>query len=174
MVDYWVRQEPIATSNGVDTNPVKRGVWILENLPHMPPPPAPEDVPAIEQSGENKSKSLIDLLAFHRENQACAKCHDKIDSMGVPLEGFDPIGRLRNKYENKAVVEAVMTKSDGRVYRWRSRCERLLLENKEHFYGCLLESSWNLPLAANWNISMKKKLTTSSKEPSLEVRDSEH
>ena len=127
----------IATSNGVDTNPVKRGVWILENLLHMPPPPAPEDVPAIEQSGENRNKSLIDLLAFHRENQACAKCHDKIDPMGVPLEGFDPIGRLRDKYENKAVVEAVMTKSDGRVIDGVRGVKDYLLENKEHFYGCL-------------------------------------
>jgi hypothetical protein len=127
----------IATSNGVDTNPVKRGIWILENLLHMPPPPAPEDVPAIEQSGENKSKSLIDLLAFHRENQACAKCHDKIDPMGVPLEGFDPIGRVRTKYENKAIVEAVMTKSDGRVLNGVRGVKDYLLENKEHFYGCL-------------------------------------
>lgn len=127
----------IATSNGVDTNPVKRGIWILENILDNPPPPAPDDVPAIEQSGENKAKSLIDLLAHHRENAACAKCHDKIDPMGVPMEGFDPIGRLRTKYENRAKVEAKATNSNGTVIDGVKGLKQHLLKNKEMFYHCL-------------------------------------
>ena len=31
-----------ATANGVDTQPVLRGVWVLENILGMPPPPAPK------------------------------------------------------------------------------------------------------------------------------------
>ncbi|MEM1296632.1 MAG: DUF1592 domain-containing protein, partial [Verrucomicrobiota bacterium] len=37
----------MATANGVDTQPVLRGVWVLENLLGMPPPPPPKDVPAL-------------------------------------------------------------------------------------------------------------------------------
>ena len=37
-----------ATANGVETSPVVRGVWILENVLGTPPSPPPPDVPPIE------------------------------------------------------------------------------------------------------------------------------
>ena len=37
----------MVTANGVDTQPVIRGVWVLENILGMPPPPPPKDVPAL-------------------------------------------------------------------------------------------------------------------------------
>ena len=33
-----------ATSNGVDTTPILRGVWLLENVLGTPPSPPPPDV----------------------------------------------------------------------------------------------------------------------------------
>ena len=37
----------MATANGVDTHPVQRGVWLLENVFGTPAPPPPDNVPAI-------------------------------------------------------------------------------------------------------------------------------
>ena len=36
----------MATANGVDTHPVHRGVWLLENILGMPTPPPPPEVEA--------------------------------------------------------------------------------------------------------------------------------
>ncbi len=36
------------SANGVDTSPVTRGVWVLENILGITPPPPPDEVPAIE------------------------------------------------------------------------------------------------------------------------------
>ena len=40
------------TSTPTRTSPVKRGVWILENLLNAPPPPPPPDVPPLEGDGK--------------------------------------------------------------------------------------------------------------------------
>ena len=41
----------------------------------------------------------------HRADQACSVCHDRIDPLGFMLEGFDPIGRYRQKDESGTVVD---------------------------------------------------------------------
>jgi hypothetical protein len=35
------------------------------------------------------------MLAKHRENQMCAACHARIDSFGLPFEGYGPVGDVR-------------------------------------------------------------------------------
>lgn len=86
-----------ASANGIDTSPVIRGVWILENLIGTPPPAPPPDVPAIEPDARGAT-TIRDLLEKHRSVQACKDCHMNIDPYGFPLEVFGPIGEFRNKY----------------------------------------------------------------------------
>lgn len=86
-----------ASANGVETSPVVRGVWILENLLGTPPSPAPPDVPAIEPDTRG-AKTVRELIAKHRSVQACADCHAHIDPYGFPLEIYGPIGETRNRY----------------------------------------------------------------------------
>ncbi|MEK9649166.1 MAG: DUF1592 domain-containing protein, partial [Gammaproteobacteria bacterium] len=50
------------------TSPVKRGVWVLENLLGTPPPAPPANVPALEETGENQIHTLRDQLTLHRQN----------------------------------------------------------------------------------------------------------
>jgi len=92
------------TSNGVDTSPVIRGVWMLEKLFGTPPAPPPPDVPAIEPDIRG-AKTIRDLLEKHREVKACADCHDRIDPLGYAFEEFDPIGRVRETYESGAPID---------------------------------------------------------------------
>jgi hypothetical protein len=86
-----------ATANGVDTQPVLRGVWALENILGSPPPPPPDAVPALTPD-TTKAESPREMFAAHMGEESCAGCHKKIDPIGFVLESFDPIGRWRTEY----------------------------------------------------------------------------
>ena len=92
------------TANGVETSPVKRGVWVLEKLFGTPPSPPPPDVPPIEPDIRGAT-TIRQQLEKHRSVQACADCHAKIDPLGFVLEAYDPIGQYRNAYANGAVID---------------------------------------------------------------------
>lgn len=85
------------TANGVDTSPIIRGVFVLENILGTPPPPPPPDVEPLSPDLRGV-KTLKEQLAIHRDQQACNSCHEQIDPMGFALESFDPIGRWRDHY----------------------------------------------------------------------------
>jgi mono/diheme cytochrome c family protein len=92
------------TANGVETSPVKRGVWMLEKLFGTPPSPPPPDVPPIEPDIRGAT-TIRQQLEKHRSVQACADCHAKIDPLGFALEAYDPIGQFRSAYPNGAAID---------------------------------------------------------------------
>lgn len=92
------------TSNGVETSPVKRGVWILEKIFGTPPSPPPPDVPPIEPDIRGAT-TIRQQLEKHRSVQACADCHAKIDPLGYVLEAYDPIGQFRSTYPKGAAID---------------------------------------------------------------------
>jgi hypothetical protein len=141
----------MATANGVDTQPVLRGVWMLENIFGEPPPPPPSNVPAIEPdtSGAN---SIRDLLQRHRSDPNCASCHRRIDPIGFAMENFDPIGRWRDHYPIyqktgegtvKAVaglrVDSQSTMTDGTEIKDVTDLKRYLVAHIDKFSRCLTE-----------------------------------
>ena len=85
------------SANGVETSPVTRGVWVMENLLGIPAPPPPDEVPAIDPDVTGAT-TVRERLAKHSTDRACAECHRKIDPLGFSLESFDPIGRWRTHY----------------------------------------------------------------------------
>jgi len=85
------------SANGVDTSPVVRGIWVLENILGTPPPPPPPDVEPLEPDVRGTT-TLKQQLAKHRNVETCAECHNKIDPLGFPLEYFNPIGGYRANY----------------------------------------------------------------------------
>ena len=93
------------SANGIETSPVTRGVWVLENIFGTPPAPPPDDVPALDPDVRG-AKTVRDLLVKHRESPACMSCHRSIDPPGFALENFDPIGRWRTKYPGGQVIDA--------------------------------------------------------------------
>jgi len=92
------------TANGVETSPVTRGVWLLEKLFGTPPSPPPPDVPPIEPDIRGAT-TIRQQLEKHRNVQACADCHAKIDPLGYALEAYDPIGHFRRTYPNGAAID---------------------------------------------------------------------
>ena len=93
------------TANGVDTSPIIRGVWLLENLLGTPPAPPPPDIEPIEPDTRG-STTIRDQMERHRSDPTCAECHRKIDPLGFALENFDAIGRFRTTYGPKKNIDA--------------------------------------------------------------------
>jgi hypothetical protein len=81
------------------TSPVKRGVWVLENLLGTPPPEPPPNVPPLEDTkgGPDKTPTLRERMTLHRANQPCAGCHAIMDNIGFALENFDADGKWRTR-----------------------------------------------------------------------------
>ena len=94
------------TSNPTRTSPVKRGLFILDNLLGTPPPPPPPNVPALEDSFGFRRRNvptLRETLAQHREQPLCSSCHDRMDPLGLALENFNAMGMWRNEERGKPV-----------------------------------------------------------------------
>ncbi len=140
----------MATANGVDTQPVLRGVWLLENVLGDPPSEPPPNVPAIEPDTSG-AKTIRELLERHQADASCASCHRKIDPPGFALENFDPVGRWRTHYplyEKKGdktvtvkgqLVDAVGQLPDGTPIDDVQDLKRYLVENIDIFSLCLTE-----------------------------------
>ena len=88
------------SANGIETSPVTRGVWMLENIFGTPPSPPPDNVPTIDPDVRG-AKSIREILTKHRESAACMTCHAKIDPPGFALENFDPIGAWRDEVQER-------------------------------------------------------------------------
>ena len=80
------------------TSPVKRGFWVVHKLlgEHIPAPPADVAVLPAKET-DTKGKSIRELLKLHTDDARCARCHVRFDSIGLSMEGFDPIGKSRTK-----------------------------------------------------------------------------
>ena len=81
------------------TSPVKRGVWVLENILGTPPPEPPPNVPPLEDTkgGGQKILTLREQMTMHRKNEPCASCHKLMDPIGFALENFDADATWRTK-----------------------------------------------------------------------------
>ncbi|MEM7478658.1 MAG: DUF1592 domain-containing protein, partial [Planctomycetota bacterium] len=80
------------------TSPILRGNWIYETLLGQRLPRPPADVPQLpEQVPEGLTARQ--LIEKHSQDEACARCHRRIDPLGFALEGFDALGRTRASEE---------------------------------------------------------------------------
>lgn len=86
------------TSNGTRTSPVKRGTWILKNVlgtdPGLPVANAGDIAPKVP--GIDKA-TVRQRLEIHRQLPQCARCHDKIDPLGLALENYNASGQYRTQ-----------------------------------------------------------------------------
>ena len=120
------------TANGIDTSPVVRGVWLLENILGTPPSPPPPDVEPLDPDIRG-AKTIRTQLKKHRETASCFDCHRKIDPLGFALENFDPIGRWRTSYSRQAKVEASGELPGGQKFSDIAGLKKILVERKGPF-----------------------------------------
>jgi hypothetical protein len=130
------------TSNPTRTSPVKRGLFILENIVGSPPPPPPADVPDLEEAEKelkDREPTLREVLELHRRNTLCSSCHTRMDPLGLALENFNALGMWREKERGKAIDTAgeLIT---GEPFKNVHDLKRIIRDNRRaDFYRCLTE-----------------------------------
>lgn len=86
----------MSNSNGEDSHPIRRAVWVLARLLDDPPAPPPPDVPELDsEQPDFAALPLKKQLELHRTKEACNDCHRGIDPWGIAFESFDAIGLHR-------------------------------------------------------------------------------
>ena len=90
--------------------PVRRGAFVLTEMmcEHLEPPP---NVP-LDLIPPTETNTIRDRLAAHREAEACAGCHDRIDPVGFSFEHYGALGEWRSVYDNGIEVDATGELSD--------------------------------------------------------------
>ena len=126
----------IIGSDGVDSNPIYRGVWLRKRLFADPPPPPPPGAPPLDKSNPELSKlTLKEQIELHREAPACARCHDRIDPWGVAFEDYDATGRwrterLKSRKDEAVIFDATSTLPDGTTVSGMSELQDYLVRNR--------------------------------------------
>jgi uncharacterized protein DUF1592/uncharacterized protein DUF1588/uncharacterized protein DUF1585/uncharacterized protein DUF1595/uncharacterized protein DUF1587 len=121
------------TSVADRTSPVLRGKWIMEVLLGTPPPPAPPNVPAFEETkavSDGRALTVRQRMEEHRKNPTCMSCHRMIDPLGLALENFDVTGAWRIK-DAGAPVDPVGTLYDGSELKGPVSLREALLKHSE-------------------------------------------
>lgn len=130
------------TSNPTRTSPVKRGLFVLENILGTPPPPPPPDVPDLEEAKEEfkgREPKLSEMLAVHRANALCSSCHERMDPLGLAFENFNAMGNWRDQ-EAKQPIEPAGKLATGETFADVRELKRVLATARRlDFYRCLTE-----------------------------------
>ncbi len=111
------------SANGIETSPVVRGVWLLDNILGTPPSPPPPDVEPLDPDVRGTT-TIRERLNKHRSSASCADCHRKIDPLGFALENFDPIGRWRDTYGKNTKIDASGELPNGKSFQDVERPEK--------------------------------------------------
>jgi mono/diheme cytochrome c family protein len=131
------------TSNPTRTSPVKRGLFILDNILGTPPPPAPPNIPSLETSekkADGGNLTLRDALALHREQPLCSSCHNRMDPLGLALENFNAMGSWREMDQGLPLESAAGQLITGEKFADVRELKRVLVTaRRQDFYHCITE-----------------------------------
>jgi mono/diheme cytochrome c family protein len=118
-------------SDGKDSHPLKRGVWVLKRILHDPPPPPPPNVPEVDLTNPEILKlTLKERIADHRNKAACASCHSRIDPWGIAFENYDALGVFRTQIKGKP-VDAASELFNGQTLAGMDGLKRYLLTDRQ-------------------------------------------
>jgi mono/diheme cytochrome c family protein len=130
------------TSNPDRTSPVKRGLYILDNILGSPPAPPPPNIPSLEESGKKvggRIPTLRESMVLHRSQAMCASCHARMDPLGLALENFNALGRWREK-ERTDPIDASGKLISGESFKEIRELKKILVtRHRREFYRCLTE-----------------------------------
>ena len=130
----------IVTSQPTRTSPVKRGLFVLENILGTPAPPAPPDVPELEEARKEVSNGTMrELMVAHRQKALCKSCHERMDPIGLALENFNAIGQWREEEGGKPIDSAGQLVTGEKFSNVMELKEILASSRKQDFYRCLTE-----------------------------------
>ncbi len=144
----------LVTSNPTRTSPVKRGLFILDNILGTPAPPAPALVPELEASAEHsklENPTLRQLLELHRSEALCSSCHARFDPLGLAFENFTAIGTWRDD-EGGQPIEAGGRLISGESFGTVTQLKQVLVgPRRPDFYRCLTERMLSYAIGRSLN-----------------------
>jgi len=129
------------TSNPSRTSPVKRGLFILENILGTPALPAPANVPPLEDAAKaaGGKASMRELMERHRRDPLCASCHARMDPLGLALEHYNAAGQWRDK-DGDAAIDTSGRLATGEAFADAADLARLMTgPRRTDYHRCLTE-----------------------------------
>lgn len=133
----------MVTSYANRTTPVIRGAYVMENFQGVPASSPPPNVEAFPETPEGATVALTvrERLEMHRENPACASCHDVMDPLGLALENFDAIGqwRIRDSDAGNAMIDASGRLASGEPLEGVNDLREALVARPDQFVQTLTE-----------------------------------
>jgi Protein of unknown function (DUF1592)/Protein of unknown function (DUF1588)/Protein of unknown function (DUF1587)/Protein of unknown function (DUF1585)/Protein of unknown function (DUF1595) len=142
------------TSNPDRTSPVKRGLFILDNILGIPPPPPPPNIPPLEEAAKDfvgHTPTLRETLELHRKKPACSSCHNRLDPLGLALENFNALGRWREREQGNP-LDSTGRLITGESFSNVQDLKRILVdEHARDFYRCLSEKMLTYALGRGLN-----------------------
>jgi len=132
----------VVTSNPQRTSPVKRGLFILDNILGTPPPPAPPNVPRLEEAAaaiKDHKPTIREIQEQHRADPLCHSCHARMDPLGLALENFDELGRWREREHEEPIDPSGELLTGEKFKDVRGLKKILKNERRLDFYRCLAE-----------------------------------
>lgn len=114
------------------TSPVLRGAWVIETLLGTPVPAPPDNVPDLKKKNKKEKLTIRQIFEKHRENDACAACHNLIDPIGFGLENYDLLGRWRT-HEDGVKLDASGIMPSGESFEGPGGLRKIILDRKDSF-----------------------------------------
>jgi hypothetical protein len=123
------------------TSPVKRGVWVLEQVLGEQVPPPPPNVPALEKQDQKTVANLTlrQRTELHRTDAVCANCHKILDPIGFGLENFDAIGRWRDQDDTGGSIDAAGELPGGKRFSSPKELKSIIAARKDDLARNLTE-----------------------------------
>jgi mono/diheme cytochrome c family protein len=114
------------------TSPVRRGVWVLEQVLGERVPPPPPNVPQLDEQDQKSVEGLTlrQRTELHRTEATCANCHRILDPIGFGLENFDAIGRWREQDAGGAAIDSAGQLPGGESFSTPAELKALLAERE--------------------------------------------
>jgi hypothetical protein len=126
---------------------VVRGTWVLKTLLGTDPGLPVANVGEIQPKVPGIDKATVrQRLEIHRENASCARCHDKIDPLGLALENFNAAGEWREQEghgyngridKNDPAINASAKMPDGTAFAGVEGLQEQLLKKEDLFLNAL-------------------------------------
>jgi hypothetical protein len=131
------------TSNPSRTSPVKRGLFILDNVLGSPPvPPPPPNVPLLDVARDSISDhqaTVRESQELHRRAPLCKACHARMDPLGLALENFNAMGMWRDSEQGQP-IDASGELITGEKFSGIRELKAIIKDkHRLDFYRCLTE-----------------------------------
>ena len=127
----------MVTSYANRTTPVIRGAYLMENFLGVPPANPPPNVEAFPETpeGVTVAETVRSRLERHRDNPACAGCHDIMDPLGLALENFNAIGewRVRDSDAGNLLIDSSGQLADGTPLNGINDLREALVQRPDQF-----------------------------------------